>query len=58
MHRSRIGLVLIDHPEDEWHRALAFWAGVQGVTPEVQDEDMREYRSLGRIGSVTLLRLK
>ena len=25
MHRSRIGLVLIDHPESDWEKALAFW---------------------------------
>ena len=39
MHRSRTGLVLIDHPEDGWERAPAFWAGVQGVTPEQGDPD-------------------
>ena len=54
MHRSRIGLVLIDHAEDDWERALAFWAGVQGVTPTGEDEGMPEYRSLGTIGSVAL----
>ena len=54
MHRSRIGLVLIDHPEEAWDAALAFWAGVQGVTPVSEDETMPEYRSLGAIGSVAL----
>jgi predicted enzyme related to lactoylglutathione lyase len=54
MHRSRIGLVLIDHPEDRWDDALAFWAGVQGVTPVSEEESMPEYRSLGTIGSVAL----
>jgi predicted enzyme related to lactoylglutathione lyase len=54
MHRSRIGLVLIDHPEEVWEAGLAFWAGVQGVTPEEGGEDMAEYRSLGAIGSVRL----
>ena len=54
MHRSRIGLVLIDHPEEDWERALAFWAGVQGVTPAGENEGMPEYRSLGSIGSVAL----
>ena len=33
MHRSRIGIVLIDHPESDWEEALGFWAGVQGVEP-------------------------
>ena len=54
MHRSRIGLVLVDHPEEDWDRALAFWAGVQGVTPTGADEGQPEYRSLGTIGSVAL----
>ena len=54
MHRSRIGLVLVDHPEEDWEAALAFWAGVQGVTPTGEDEGMPEYRSLGTIGSVAL----
>jgi predicted enzyme related to lactoylglutathione lyase len=52
MHRSRIGLVLVDHPEEDWDRALAFWAGVQGVTPT--GDDAGEYRSLGTVGSVAL----
>src|SRR3954451_23618033 len=54
MHRSRIGLVLIDHPEDRWDEGLRFWAGVQGVTPTGEDEGMPEYRSLGSLGSVAL----
>jgi predicted enzyme related to lactoylglutathione lyase len=54
MHRSRIGLVLIDHPEEEWQRALAFWAGVQGVAPARFEEDMPEYRALGSTGSVAV----
>jgi hypothetical protein len=58
MHRSRIGLVLLDHPEEVWPNALSFWAGVQGVTPggadEGSDEGSDEYRSLGTIGSVAL----
>jgi len=48
MHRSRIGLVLIDHPEDRFEDALTFWSGVQGVEPERNDV----YATLGRIGSV------
>jgi len=54
MHRSRIGLVLIDHQDQDWERGLAFWAGVQGVTPTGEDEGQPEYRSLGTIGSVAL----
>ncbi len=50
MHRSRIGIVLVDHPEEEWEPALGFWAGVQGLAPTGEGE----YRSLGSIGSVRL----
>jgi len=50
MHRSRIGVVLIDHPESNWEKGLAFWAGVQGVEPEGE----APYRSIGQIGSVAL----
>ena len=50
MHRSRIGLVLIDHPESDWEKALAFWAGVQGVSPSGEGI----YRSVGTIGSVAV----
>lgn len=48
MHRSRIGLVLIDHPDEQYDAALAFWGGVQGVDPQPDGE----YASIGRIGSV------
>ncbi len=54
MHRSRIGIVLIDHPEEDSEAALAFWGGVQGVTPVEGDPDMPEYRSLGTMGSVAV----
>jgi hypothetical protein len=53
MHRSRIGVVLIDHQQNDWERGAAFWAGVQGVQP-VPEEDDDTYASLGRIGSVSL----
>ena len=51
MHRSRIGLVLIDHPASDWERALAFWAGVQGVEPSGSAD---EYRAIGSIAGVSL----
>ena len=54
MHRSRIGLVLIDHPEEHWADGLAFWAGVQGVEPTGGDDGDDEYRSIGRLGAVHL----
>ena len=54
MHRSRIGVVLVDHPAEDWDAGLAFWAGVQGVTPEQDEADSPEYRSLGSVGSASL----
>jgi hypothetical protein len=51
MHRSRIGVVLIDHQESDAEAALAFWAGVQGVEP-VPEEDV--YWGIGTIGGATL----
>ena len=33
MHRSRIGLVLIDHAPEHFEPSLTFWAGVQGASP-------------------------
>ena len=53
MHRSRIGVVLVDHPEEVWDDALAFWAGVQGVAPTGGEDGESEYRELGTIGSVS-----
>ena len=56
MHRSRIGLVLIDHPESDWEKALAFWAGVQGVEPTTEEpgDTASMYRGLGRIAGIGL----
>ncbi|USQ78910.1 hypothetical protein NF556_14925 [Ornithinimicrobium faecis] len=31
MHRSRIGVVLIDHPVESYDRSAAFWAGARGT---------------------------
>lgn len=30
MHRSRIGVLLIDHPAESYDAAAAFWAGARG----------------------------
>ena len=54
MHRSRIGIVLIDHQESDWSTALAFWSGVQGVEPTGDGDDDDTYRRLGYLGSVGL----
>ena len=52
MHRSRIGVVLVDHPEAEWEESLAFWAAAHGSTPVAEEGEESEYRTIGRIGSV------
>jgi hypothetical protein len=51
MHRSRIGVILVDHAEGH-DVALPFWAGVTGATPRVEGDP--EYSSLGQVGSLNL----
>lgn len=53
MHRSRIGVVLIDHPGDRFDAAFTFWAGATGVAATLPAGD-HPYASLGTIGSVLL----
>ncbi|WP_248582665.1 VOC family protein [Nocardioides sp. InS609-2] len=38
MHRSRIGVVLIDHPASSYDAASAFWASASGSTLAPEDE--------------------
>ena len=53
MHRSRIAVVLIDHPEESYEPAAAFWAGAQGATRSVNEDPA--YESLDRLpGNVAL----
>ena len=53
MHRSRIAVVLIDHPEESFEPAAAFWAGARGGARSVNDD--HAYESLGRLpGNVAL----
>lgn len=52
MHRSRIGVVLIDHPARSYDDATAFWGAVAGVTPEPLPGE--PYASLGHLGMVEL----
>ena len=51
MHRSRIGVVLIDHPASSFDGAVTFWAGVQGASPE-PDEGDPHYVAVGRAGGL------
>ena len=50
MHRSRIGLVLIDHDPEHFEPSLTFWAGVQGASP-VRDG---RFASVGEVGTLGL----
>ncbi|MPZ54798.1 MAG: glyoxalase/bleomycin resistance/dioxygenase family protein [Acidimicrobiia bacterium] len=50
MHRSRVGVLLIDHPPEVSDRATRFWSEVVGVTPDLDEDGV--YTSLGRVGSV------
>ena len=53
MHRSRIGVILIDHPEESFDAAADFWAGARGGTRSSHPEG--PYESLGRLpGNVAL----
>ena len=51
MHRSRIGIVLIDHAEQH-DAALGFWSGVTGVTPRSTGD--APYSAIGPIGTLNL----
>ena len=51
MHRSRIGIVLIDHAAQH-DAALAFWSGVTGVTPGPTGD--APYSAIGPIGTLNL----
>ena len=46
MHRSRIGIVLIDHAAQH-DESLAFWSGVTGVTPTQEADEPYSAQSLG-----------
>ena len=52
MHRSRVGVVLIDHPEDGYTAARDFWAAAVGAEP--QPEPGEPFDSLGATGEVHL----
>ncbi|HXH80222.1 VOC family protein [Nocardioides sp.] len=53
MHRSRIAVVLIDHPEQSYDAAATFWAAAQGAQRQTDPEP--PYESLARLpGNVAL----
>jgi hypothetical protein len=50
MHRSRIGIVLIDLDGEHYDASLDFWAGVQGTRPRRDGQ----YASVGEVGTLNL----
>ncbi len=48
MHRSRIGVALIDHPSESYDAGAAFWAGATGTSraPDATVPDDDPYESL------------
>ena len=52
MHRSRVGVVLVDHSEG-YDEAETFWARATGGTPQVQDPP--EYTRLRSVGTLDLV---
>jgi len=51
MHRSRIGVILIDHSEGH-DEALQFWAGAVGSAPK--PDESPEFTRIGDVGSLSL----
>ncbi|MEJ7796097.1 MAG: VOC family protein [Nocardioides sp.] len=51
MHRSRIGVVLIDHPEPSYADAAAFWSAAAGRERVAEDGP---YESLGSLAGVEM----
>ncbi len=60
MHRSRIGVVLVDHPVESYDDAAAFWAAATGTPREpghtVPDDD--PYESLTPLPGTVKLELQ
>ena len=60
MHRSRIGVVLIDHPSDVYDTTATFWAGATGQDLTTSDAPPGEdpYAALGLLGGSVKLELQ
>lgn len=52
MHRSRIGVALIDHPSHTYAAAAAFWEAALGVSAQPQADG--PYASLTRLDGIAL----
>ncbi|MGA8246302.1 MAG: VOC family protein [Nocardioides sp.] len=58
MHRSRIGVVLVDHPVESYDAAAAFWAAARGSERTGSFTDDDPYESLARLPGGVLLELQ
>ena len=60
MHRSRLAVVLIDHPEESYADAAGFWAAATASDPPSPDGPSVEepYESLRRLPGGVLLELQ
>jgi hypothetical protein len=59
MHRSRIAVVLIDHPEESYDDAARFWAAVRGTDRRPEGPSAEEpYESLDALPGGVLLELQ
>jgi hypothetical protein len=58
MHRSRIGVVLIDHPVESYDEAAAFWASARGSERTGTFTDDDPYESLAKLAGGVLLELQ
>ncbi len=60
MHRSRIGVLLVDHPAESYDAAASFWAGVTGSDRGSADGPSPgdPYESLVPLGGGELLELQ
>lgn len=60
MHRSRIGVLLVDHPSESYAAAAAFWAGARGSARGRSDAppDENPYESLDPLPGGILFELQ
>ena len=60
MHRSRIAVVLIDHPEESYDAAAGFWSGVRGTSRDTvgRVSDDEPYESLDPLPGGLMLELQ
>ncbi|TDE88823.1 glyoxalase/bleomycin resistance/dioxygenase family protein [Occultella glacieicola] len=58
MHRSRIGVVLIDHPADRYPEAARFWAAATGGSATGDPAAEQPYEHLAALGGDVSLYLQ